>query len=135
MSESLSCRSGTAEERVAEVVDEFMERVRRGERPEVEEYARRHPEVADLLRQVLPALQLMRDDEAGPPPSAAPEGLPLSGTLGDFRLIREVGRGGMGIVYEAEQVSLGRRVALKVLPFAATRSLRRCCARCCRPWG
>jgi serine/threonine protein kinase/predicted Zn-dependent protease len=41
------------------------------------------------------------------------------GTLGDFRLIREIGRGGMGIVYEAEQISLNRRVALKILPFAA----------------
>ena len=47
------------------------------------------------------------------------------GELGDFRLLREVGRGGMGAVYEAEQISLRRRVALKVLPFAAAIDPRR----------
>ena len=45
--------------------------------------------------------------------------------IGDFRLIREIGRGGMGVVYEAEQLSLGRTVALKMLPFASAMDQQR----------
>src|SRR6516165_779028 len=107
---------------IGQVADEFTERLNRGEHPEVEEYAELYPELADLLRGILPALEALRQDTKSPDsardsisPSTAP-----SGCLGDFRIIREIGRGGMGIVYEAEQISLGRRVALKVLPFAAT---------------
>jgi serine/threonine protein kinase/Flp pilus assembly protein TadD len=95
------------------LADEFAARYRRGERPSVQEYADRYPHLAAEIRELLPAMveieQVKEDlgDEAAPAPALQ--------QLGDFHILREVGHGGMGVVYEAEQVSLGRRVALKVL--------------------
>jgi serine/threonine protein kinase len=110
-----------------DLLEEFAGRVQAGEPLDIETFAAAHPEHAGLLRRVLPTMGVLADlarhsGEADASVLAADE--LLKNSLGDFRILRGVGRGGMGIVYEAEQLSLGRRVALKVLPFAATMDSR-----------
>jgi hypothetical protein len=113
--------SGSHSEVVLALAEEFLQRYRQGERPSLKEYIDRHPDLAAEIRDVFPAMALMENialaDESLEG-DAARRGrqppVPLW-QLGDYRIIREVGKGGMGVVYEAEQVSLGRHVALKVL--------------------
>jgi WD40 repeat protein/serine/threonine protein kinase len=116
---------GDATAILAEIVEEVTNKFQAGEAVDVEEYVRAHPELSEQLRQFLPALQVLADLGHSAASGAAVAMAPVEtrsielGELGDFRIVREVGRGGMGVVYEAMQISLGRRVALKILPFAA----------------
>jgi serine/threonine protein kinase len=107
---------------VEALAEEFLERKRKGERPTVAEYLAWYPQLADEIRDVFPVLGLVEDFKPGSGDATGSfAGAPIPGLetpverLGDFRVLRVVGRGGMGVVYEAEQESLGRRVALKVM--------------------
>lgn len=115
------------EDQMASIADEFLQQLERGEEPDIEQYVQRYPQMAETLRQVLTILKAVGgtgDHWCGDNEPDGPLG-PGNSALGDFRIVRELGRGGMGVVYEAEQLSLGRRVALKVLPFAAVLDSRR----------
>ncbi len=102
----------TMPQRLEDIQDALLERLHAGEPLERDAILAEHPEHAEALGAFLDLLAVIED----PGSDGA-----LPATLGEFRIVREIGRGGMGIVYEAEQPSLRRRVALKVLP-AALRS-------------
>jgi len=100
-----------------DLLEEYLQRLRSGEKPDVEEYAEAQPKLADEIRELFATVKAMeglkrRSENVG----AAAGGAPAPERLGDFRLLSVLGQGGMGVVYEAEQLSLGRVVALKVLP-------------------
>jgi serine/threonine protein kinase/tetratricopeptide (TPR) repeat protein len=115
-------KADSGDEGLVRIVEDLTTRMQAGEPVDVDALIQAHPEYSERLRNLLPALGMLA--ELGQAPlqqaSTGADTPPLAGQLGDFRLIRKVGSGGMGIVYEAEQLSLLRRVALKILPFAAT---------------
>ncbi len=112
-------------ERLTDVLDQYLSALERGVPPGAENLLQEHPDLAGPLTMYLDRLEELHGMAAGfddrSRRSAAPAVPPRDEEqrLGDFVLLREVGRGGMGVVFEARQLSLGRRVALKVLPFAA----------------
>ena len=99
---------------IARILDEYLADLERGRPVDPQQLFADHPELAHRLRACLSGLSLL---EEGTSPGAKLSTGALPEVAG-YRVVREIGRGGMGIVYEAEQDSPQRRVALKVLPFA-----------------
>jgi len=103
---------------VASIFAQWCEDRDRGEALEPEELIGAHPDLADELREHLAALEFI--DLALARGDVDRKGTPTQ--IGEYRIVRELGRGGMGVVFEAEQASMRRRVALKVLSLAITSS-------------
>ena len=106
-------------------VEKYLEQLELGQAVDRKRYVAEYPAIAEPLDSCLRGLEFIHLRAPQLHADEATDVLPPSdldttvATLGDFRLLREIGRGGMGVVYEAEQLSLGRTVAVKVLPFAA----------------
>ncbi len=112
-----------------EVVHQICELIQQGETVDIEGLAAAYPELAVQLRSLYPTLLAITSLE----PASHEVELSLGNidrreneTLGDFRILRQIGRGGMGVVYEAQQLTIDRKVALKILPLAALVDPRRC---------
>ena len=117
------------------VADLFAAEIREGKQPAIDRFVNEYSQHAEAIRRLFPVLEMM-ERRGHPVQDLSESGLlaaemeslkaiPLKRQFGDFEILREVGRGGMGVVFEARQQSLERRVALKLLPESARLDERR----------
>lgn len=107
-------------EQLEVLATEFADKAREGQRPSIEDYVRRYPQLEDQIRELFPMVaaleQWKSDRESELLRNQLPRDFQIR-QLGDCRIVREIGRGGMGVVFEARQGSFDRRVAVKLLPW------------------
>lgn len=109
-----------ARETIEVLVSRFADAIRRGQRPSIEEYVQRHKELAAEIRELFPLIQTLEGWKSEKEVECLRRNVPVDFTvrrLGSYRIIRELGRGGMGIVFEAARKKTGQRVAVKLLPW------------------
>ena len=110
------------QEQLAVILDQYLVEIEQGTEPNLDGLCNQHVELAPAIRHYVQSLRLLKvaATDVRPKSNREHQQADLSTKqIGDYQIVREIGRGGMGVVYEAHQISLGRRVALKLLPFAA----------------
>ena len=95
-------------------VNKYFDAQQKGDPPPLEDFLTKHPKIADRLRACLSGLDAA--NAAAQAMASSPSARPVPAKIADFEILGKLGQGGMGEVYRAQQVSLNRPVALKLLP-------------------